>query len=66
MLGRAPRSKEASTLAKFLGEQRAHYKANADEVTKLLKVGLRPAQANLDPVELAAWTQLCRVLLNVH
>ncbi len=66
MLGRAPRLKEASSLVKFLGEQRAHYKANPDDVTKLLKVGLRPAQANLDPVELAAWTQLCRVMLNLH
>ncbi len=66
MLGRAPRSKEASSLVKFLGEQRDYYKANPDEVAKLLKVGLRPAADRVDPVELAAWTQLCRVMLNLH
>ena len=66
LLGRAPKSKEASSLAKFLAEQRAYYKETAEEVTKLLKVGQRPAQASLDPVELAAWTQVCRVMLNLH
>ena len=66
MLGRAPRSKEASSLVKFLGEQRDYYKANPDEAAKLLKVGLRPAADRVDPVELAAWTQLCRVMVNLH
>jgi len=66
MLGRAPGSKEASSLAKFLVEQRDHYKANAEETKKLLKVGLRPAAEGIDETELAAWTQFCRVVLNLH
>ena len=66
MLGRAPRAKEASSLAKFLADQRAHYKANTDEAKKLLKVGQRTAAAGIDEIELAAWTQVCRVIVNLH
>ena len=66
MLGRAPRAKEASSLAKFLAAQRAHYKSNADEAKKLLKVGQRAAASGIDETELAAWTQVCRVMVNLH
>jgi len=66
MLGRAPKSKELSSLTRFLREQRAHYKANADETKKLLKIGRRAAAAGLDETELAAWTQVCRVMVNLH
>ena len=66
MLGRAPKSKESSSLAKFLAEQREHYKANAEEVKKLLKVGQRTMAYGVDETELAAWTQVCRVIVNLH
>jgi hypothetical protein len=32
----------------------------------LLKIGLTPAPQNLNPTELAAWTSLARVILNLH
>jgi len=32
----------------------------------LLKTGLAPAPTDADPSELAAWTNLARVLLNLH
>jgi hypothetical protein len=66
MLGRAPKSKETASLVRFLGEQRTHYKANAGEAARLLKVGRRPAAAGADATELAAWTQVCRVMVNLH
>lgn len=66
MLGRKPKSKEVSSLAKFLAEQRAHYKANADETKSLLKVGRRNVASGIDETELAAWTQVCRVMVNLH
>jgi hypothetical protein len=66
MLGRAPKAKEAASLAKFLGKQRAHYKENPDDAQQLLKVGLRPAAEGSNPPELAAWTQVCRVVLNLQ
>ena len=65
-LGRKPRANETSSLSKFLVEQRAHYAANADEARKLQKVGLSPVPAKMDASELAAWTQVCRVILNTH
>ena len=34
---------------------------------KLLSVGIAPAPGpDADPVELAAWTNTCRVILNLH
>ena len=35
-LGRSPKSKEAASLAKFLGGQRAYYKENPEDAKKLL------------------------------
>ena len=65
-LGRAPKSKETASLKKFLGEQRAYYKENPEDSKKLLNVGSSPPPAAIDETELAAWTQVCRVVLNLH
>jgi hypothetical protein len=65
-LGRAPEPKELASLTHFLAEQRMHYTANADEATKLLRIGLRPTPSGCDEAELATWTQVCRVVLNLH
>jgi len=43
--------------------QRAYYREHADAAEKLLKIGYAP-QTTGDPAEAAAWTSLCRVLLN--
>jgi hypothetical protein len=65
-LAREVRPNERESLQQFLSEQREHYRTHAEEVEKLLKVGLAPAPASADKVELAAWTQVCRVVLNLH
>jgi hypothetical protein len=65
-LGRKPRANELSSLSGFLARQREYYAAHAGEVTKLQRVGLAPAPASIEPNELAAWTQVCRVILNTH
>jgi len=65
-LGRAPRSKEAASLRKFLSEQRDYYKINPEDAKKVLDVGFSPAPSDADETELAAWTQVCRVVLNLH
>jgi hypothetical protein len=64
-MGRDIKPAERPSLDKLLAEQTAYYRANPAEATKLMKVGLSPATAG-DPAELAAWTQVCRVLLNSH
>jgi hypothetical protein len=33
---------------------------------KLQKVGLAPSADHVDKAELAAWTSVCRVILNLH
>ena len=62
-LAREPKAKESESLKKFLAEQRDYYRANAADAGKLLKIGIAPQPAG-DSVELAAWTSLCRVILN--
>jgi len=64
-LSREPRKGEAEFLTEFLRKQRATYKAKPEDAAALLKTG-QPGPAAEDPVELAAWTQLCRVILNLH
>lgn len=68
-LAREPSAAEFSSLAKFLTQQRADYAAHPADAEKLVRVGLAPLPAvknEVDPVELAAWTNLCRVVLNAH
>ena len=65
-LSRTPKPKERASLMAFLAKARAAYRANPDDAKKLLTVGLTPAPKNDEPVELAAWTSVCRVLLNLH
>jgi hypothetical protein len=65
-LGRPAKATERASLAQFLAGQRAHFRANPEEARKLLRVGLRPAAADLDPAESAAWASVCRVVLNLH
>ncbi|MDB5321745.1 MAG: Protein of unknown function (DUF1553)/Protein of unknown function (DUF1549)/Planctomycete [Phycisphaerales bacterium] len=58
--------KEQESLKKFLAQQREYYKANPEDAKKLTSVGIAPAPTNLDQSELAAWTTVCRVVLNLH
>ena len=65
-LGRPPRSREVTSLLRFLEGQRAHYRQEAEEAEKLSRGGLAENAAATSRVELAAWTQVCRVVLNLH
>jgi hypothetical protein len=65
-LARDPRGEEIEPLLKLLENQVAHYQANPADAKSLIATGLSGPTAQGDPIELAAWTQLCRVLLNLH
>src|SRR5437870_437958 len=65
-LGRPVRDKEKQSLLKFLNAQREHYQQDTDEAAKLMKVGLAPLPKVGQKSELAAWTQVCRVILNLQ
>jgi hypothetical protein len=46
---------------------RREYAARPEDAKKLVRVGAAPApDTGTDPVELAAWTTVCRVVLNLH
>jgi hypothetical protein len=42
------------------------YRANPKAAAELLAVGERPVSKDLDVAELAAWSSVARVLLNLH
>lgn len=65
-LARPPKDRERESLLKFLETQRREFADSPDDTAKLLKVGLSPAPKDLPPPELAAWTSVCRVVLNLH
>lgn len=65
-VGRPATRDELTSLNRFLNEQLAHYRDNPKETAELLKVGLSPCPPEINPTELAAWTSVCRVVLNLH
>lgn len=65
-LQRTPRPEEVRTVRAVLERQLTLYRADPKAVGELLKVGYTPAPEGIDPAELAAWTHVARVLLNLH
>ncbi len=65
-LGRAPAADESAPLLKFLAKQRTAYAMQAEQASALLRTGLSPLPPEDQRAEVAAWTQVCRVLLNLH
>jgi hypothetical protein len=66
VLSRAPRTDELKTMQALLDKQLAEYRADAGAAQALLKIGLTPAPGDLNHSELAAWTNIARVILNLH
>jgi len=66
VLDRAPRPEEFQTIEALLEKQLTEYRADPAAAQALLKIGQAPAPAEIDPAELAAWTNIARVLLNLH
>lgn len=64
-LQRQPTAAERTTLLALLDKHRAGFKADVPAATALGKVGA-PAPAGLDAAELAAWTSVTRVVINLH
>ena len=65
-LAREPKPAELASLTKFLSLQRDYYRSKPDDAVAFLKTGLSDPGNGQDPAELAAWSQLCRVILNLH
>ena len=65
-LHRKPNAKELELLTVLAAKHLKQYKADAPAAAAVLKVGAKPADAKLDNAELAAWTSIARVILNLH
>ena len=65
-LARSAKPEERTSLRAFLDRQRAAYRADPETAARAVAVGFAPNPAGLDPVEHAAWTSVCRTILNLH
>ena len=66
VLSRAPRPEEIKAIQPLLEKQLADYRCNTAAAQALLKIGQSPPPPDADPAELAAWTNIARVILNLH
>jgi hypothetical protein len=64
-LARAPEKKEMAILLRIVREQIAVYRRNQNDATQLLGVGEASWNQKLDAAELAAWTVVANVVLNL-
>jgi hypothetical protein len=66
VLARAPHAAEEETLSALKAAHANLYEADPPSAAALLAVGERPVAKDLSRPDLAAWTSVARVLLNLH
>jgi hypothetical protein len=65
-LSRTATPEELKILEALLEKHRADFKKDVEGAKKLLSVGIAPLPKDAEPAELAAWTSVCRTILNLH
>jgi hypothetical protein len=65
-LARPPRPDELRMLATLFQQHLDQYSATPDAANELLHVGEWPVPTDIDTAQLAAWTSVARVILNLH
>jgi hypothetical protein len=63
--GRTPDPQERAVLLQQAQQALAEYRQHGDEARELLAVGASKSDPRLDPKELAAWTTVAGVILNL-
>ena len=63
--GRIPDSQETAVLEEAANEALADFRQHRDEAAALLTVGASGSNASMDPQELAAWTTVASMILNL-
>lgn len=63
---RSPDAQERRVVAELLEKQLAAYRNDPQAVDARLQVGLSKPPEEIDSIELAAWTHVARVILNLH
>ena len=64
-LSRHPNPRESEALTKLYHESRNELSSDNDRAIKLATEPIGPLPANADPIELATWTTICNVILNL-
>ncbi len=65
LLARRPSERELQMLTQTLSHYRQRYEASPDDATALLSTGESPRDASLSMSELAAYTAVCSLLINL-
>jgi hypothetical protein len=63
--GRPATAKEAEVVMSVLTKQLKDFSKDAAAAARLLSVGESPRSESLDPIQHAAWTMVCNMLLNL-
>ena len=63
--GRFPNAQEAEIVRQSVEKHLAAYTAKPEEAKKVITNGESKADASLNPVELAAWTMIANLVLNL-
>jgi hypothetical protein len=66
VLGREADATEAQRLGDLLQKHRSQFAADPQAAEALVSIGISPRPENVDVAELAAWTSVSRVLLNLN
>ncbi len=65
-LSRPPVPKELEIVTNLYEKHQAEYITNVDAADALVATGEAPVIEDIEPAELAAWTSVARVILNLH
>jgi hypothetical protein len=65
VLSREPKPDEVNVLKMLLQKHRAEFSADPEAAKAILSVGIATRRDGVDSIELAAWTSVTRVLLNL-
>jgi len=65
-LSRDPSSEELELLRELLEDQQRRYGESVEDAKRLLSVGSAEVSKEIDPIELAAWTQVGRAIINIY
>jgi hypothetical protein len=66
VVSRRPTDAERAILTKLLSQHSTQYESDSAAVDQLLAIGQHPVPKGVDRAALAAWTSVCRTLLNLH
>jgi hypothetical protein len=65
-LCRQPTADEVSAISQLVEKHRAEFEKDTKAAHELIGVGFSEAPKDLDPAELAAWTNVARAIFNLY